>query len=240
MATTYTTNARLQMPGTADRSWDAPINANAVALDSLTAIGSLVVTATETPSATLNVRVTAGGYGMANGTIGSFAGAATFAVPASATTFLWLTDAGVLTAGAAFPATAHVRLAQVVAGPTTITQVTDQRVQCGTRGTGLGFVLKAGDAVNGPFSVAAPGTGTAVFSADPNLKVIGFFGAAPATQAASLPALTDATTGTAGATIANVGTAFAQGTLNNNFASLTAQVNALTAALKRHGLMASP
>jgi len=239
LATTYTTNARLQMPGTADRFWDTPLNANANMLDSLTAIGSLVVTATETPSATLNVRVTGGSYGMANGTIGSFAGAAPLAMPASSTTFLWLTDAGVLTAGTAFPATGHVRLAQVVSGPTTITQVTDQRVQCGTRGSGLGFVLKSGDTVNGPLLIASPGSGTAVFAADPNQKLIGFFGVGPTTQAPALPPLTDATTGTAGATIANVGTAFSQGALNNNFASLTAQVNALIFTLKRHGLMST-
>ncbi len=239
MATTYTPNARLQMPGTADRFWDAPLNANANTLDALTAIGSLAVTATEAPSATLNVRVTAGSYAMANGLIGSFAGATTFPVPASSSTFLWLTDAGVLTAGTAFPATAHVRLAQVVSTPTTIAQVADQRVQCATRGTGLGFVLKSGDTINGPLAIASPGTGTAVFSADPNQRLIGFFGVGPTTQAPSLTVLTDATTGTAGATIANVGTAFSQGALNNNFASLTAQVNALTAALKRHGLMST-
>ena len=240
MATTYTTNARLQKPGSADRFWDAPLNANADALDSLTAIGSLIVTPAESPSASLNVRVSAGSYATANGTIGSFGGAASFAVPASSTTFLWLTDAGAVTAGSAFPTTAHVRLAQVVSGATTIAQVTDQRVQCATRGTGLGFVLKAGDTVNGLLSVTAPGTGAAVFSADPVQKQIGFFGATPNTQAPSLPALTDATTGTAGSTIANVGTAFSQGVLNSNFASLTAQVNALIATLKRHGLMSSP
>ena len=63
--------------------------------------------------------------------------------------------------------------------------------------------------------------------------------ATPASQAAKVTALTDSTGGTAGTTLANVGTSFSQATLNNNFASLAATVNALVAALKRHGLMSS-
>lgn len=39
--------------------------------------------------------------------------------------------------------------------------------------------------------------------------------------------LTDSTTGTADATVADVGASFSQATLNNNFADLTAKVNAL-------------
>ena len=115
----------------------------------------------------------------------------------------------------------------------------DQRVQCATRGTGLGFVLKAGDTVSGPLSVVNPGTGTPVFSTDPWPRVVGFFGATPSTQAPAVILLTDATTGTAGGTVAAVGASFSASVLNNNFASLAAKVNALIAALKRHGLMAS-
>ena len=239
MATTYTTNARLQKPATTDRNWDVPLNANADALDGMTALGSLTVTPTETPSGSLNVRVTAGNYVRADGTIGSFAGSTSFAVTASATTCLWLTDAGVLTAGASFPTTAYVRLAQAVAGSAAIIQVNDQRIQCATGGTGLGFVLKAGDTVNGPLTVALSGPGASVFSADPSLRVVGFFGAAPNTQAPSLAALTDSTTGTVGTTVAGAGTTYSAAVLNNNFASVVAQVNALTAALKRHGLMST-
>ncbi len=49
VATTYTANARLQKPATSDRNWDVPINANADALDGMTAIGGLAVTTTEIP-----------------------------------------------------------------------------------------------------------------------------------------------------------------------------------------------
>ena len=239
MATSYTTNTQLQKPGTADRNWDSPLNANADAIDAMTALGSLAVTPVETPSASLNVRLTAGNYAMANGTIGNFAGVTSLAVPTASTTYLWLTDGGVVTMGPSFPTTAHVRLAQVISGATTITSVLDQRVQCSTRGTGLGFVLKAGDTVTGPLSIASPTTSVSVLTVDPTARTIGFFGATPGTQAPSLAALVDSTTGTAGAAVANVGAAFSQATLNNNFASLASQVNALVAALKRHGLMSS-
>ena len=72
MASTLTTNAFLLKPATADRFWDIPINANADLLDGVAAIGSLIVTPAEFPSATLNVRVTSGSYIMANGTVGLF------------------------------------------------------------------------------------------------------------------------------------------------------------------------
>ncbi len=237
MATTYTTNSRLQKPATADRNWDVPVNANADALDAMTAIGSLAVTATETPSASLNVRVTAGSYAKADGTLAAFTGVNPIAILASNTTCLWLTDAGVPTLGAAFPTSAHIRLAKVISGPATITQVIDQRIQCAVGGTGLGFVLKAGDSVNGPLSVVNPSTGVPVLAADPTLRVLGFFGTTPTTQAPIQVPLTDSTTGTASAAIAPVGSSFSASVLNNNFASLTAQINTLTSVLKRHGLM---
>ena len=239
MATSYTINAMLQKPATSDRNWDVPINANADALDAMTAIGSLATTPAEAPSATLNVRITAGAYAKADGTMALFAGAGPVSVPASSTTSLWLTDAGIPTLGASFPTTAHVRLAQVVSGPSTIAQVIDQRVQCATRGTGLGFVLKAGDSLTGPLSVVNVASGSPVLSADPNLHAVGFFGVTPATQAPPLVPLADATAGTAGVTVSAAGSSFSASVLNNNFASLTAQVNALTAALKRHGLMST-
>jgi hypothetical protein len=48
--------------------------------------------------------------------------------------------------------------------------------------------------------------------------------------------LTDSTGGTPGATIASAGTIFNEGTLNNNFASLTQRINALEAMLHNLGL----
>lgn len=130
MSTTYTTKLRLQKPAAADRNWDTPLNANADALDSLAPVGGLAVVAKETPSTTLNVRVAAGTYRKADGTAGSYAGTSSQAMTAGSTNYLWLTDAAVLTLStSAYPTgSAHVRLATVVAGATTITSVTDDRI----------------------------------------------------------------------------------------------------------------
>ena len=51
--------------------------------------------------------------------------------------------------------------------------------------------------------------------------------------------LTTNSPGVASNTIADVGASFSQVALNNNFASLAAKVDALVAAMKRHGLMGS-
>ena len=243
MATTYSANARLQKPATSDRQWDVPINANTDALDAMTALGALAVTPTETPSATLQVRVSAGTFIRADGSVGISKGTATLAVAASATTYLWLDATGALASGPAFPASAHVRLAHVVAHAASIAAVVDERVQCTTAGSGLGFVLKTGDTMGGTLTIASTtstGTATPLVVADPVNQWIGFFGATPATQAAALVPLDASTTGGVAAnSLVDVGGSFAQATLNNNFASLAAKVDALIAALKRHGLMAS-
>ncbi len=56
-------------------------------------------------------------------------------------------------------------------------------------------------------------------------------------QAAAIVSLTDSTTGTANNTVTDVGAAFTQATLNDNFADLTAKVNAILAALRGAGLI---
>lgn len=58
-------------------------------------------------------------------------------------------------------------------------------------------------------------------------------------KAAVVVALTDSTTGTANDTVSDVGGAFNQATLNNNFADLAAKINAILTALKNAGLMAT-
>ena len=239
MSTTYTSNARLQKPATSDRNWDVPINANTDVLDGMTAIGGLAVTTTETPGATLQVGISPGNFVKSDGTIVGFAGAPAFAVPASSTVYLWLTDVGVLTSGLSFPTTAHMRLAHVVVGPTAVLQVVDERIQCSVSGSGLGFVLKVGDTMSGPLTIASPGTGSPLVVADSVNRLVGFFGATPASQAPALTPLASSSSGVASDTLADVGASFSQSVLNNNFVSLSAKVDALIAALKRHGLMGS-
>lgn len=238
MATTFTANALLKKPAAADRNWDVPVNANADFLDGVAAIGLLIVTPTEVPSATLNVRVTAGTYLKADGTAGAFPGVASYGLPASATAYLWLTDAGVLSASSAFPTTAHVRLAHVVTGPSSVLAVVDERVGPRTCGTGLGFVLKGGDVMTGALALASA-SGAKTLVVDPVAQAVGFFGAAPAAQAPALAPVVDNSTGAASDTLVDVGPAYSQTQIDANFATLAAKVNALTAALKRHGLMSS-
>lgn len=59
------------------------------------------------------------------------------------------------------------------------------------------------------------------------------------TQATAIVSLTDSSTGTANDTVADVGAAFSQANINNNFADLTAKVNAILAALRGAGIIAS-
>jgi hypothetical protein len=239
VATSYTVNAGLQMPATSDRNWDVPLNANAEALDGMTAIGGLAVTTTEYPSATLQVAVSPGNFIKSDGTVVSFAGASVYVIQASSKVDLWLTDAGVVNSGSSFPTTAHLRLAQVVSGTTSIDQIIDERVPFSVMGTGLGFVLKAGDTMTGALTIASPLSGSAVVVADPVNRLVGFFGVSPAAQAASLMPLASSSSGVVSNTLSDVGATFSQPVLNNNFASLAAKVDALISALKLYGLMGS-
>lgn len=68
-----------------------------------------------------------------------------------------------------------------------------------------------------------------------NGNTMGFFGSAGVTQPTRVGQLTDSTGGTAGATVSNVGPLFSQTTLNNNFASLTAKINAIESRLSAAG-----
>lgn len=238
MALTYTNNARLQMPGMADRNWDRPINANTMALDAMTAIGGLAVTPEEIPSTTLRVRVSAGNYVRGNGLVGQFGGVSAYPVPPSLSTCLWLNDSGMVQSGPSFPPTSHVRLASVTTDSNAVTSVADERVQCAAVGAGLGFVLRAGDSMTGSFSVVHPVSATPTFSVDASAMTIGFFGATPKSQAAAVSPLLDSSTGTVTNTIVGSGPTYSPTQLNANFASLTSKVNALIDALKRHGLMA--
>jgi hypothetical protein len=130
MSTTYTAATKLAKPALGDTGWSAPLNANADALDALNPIGDLCVTTTEIPSAALTVKVAAGNYLKLDGTIATYAGTSSQAITTATTKVLYLdlTASGVLTVAASFPTTAHIRLATVVAGATTITSIGDERI----------------------------------------------------------------------------------------------------------------
>jgi hypothetical protein len=93
-------------------------------LDASAAVGPLSVKATTG----LGVAVAAGVMAKADDTLFTYAGG-TLTLGASATTHLWLTDAGVLASGASWPAAvAYVPLATVVTSGSAVTSVTDARV----------------------------------------------------------------------------------------------------------------
>ena len=173
MANTYTSNVQLVMPAPGDRTWNVPVNGNAQVLDGLAPVGALAVVTAEVPSATLNIHVAAGNYVRQNGTIGTYAGSVSQAMTVSATNYLYLdlTNSGALVVNTSgFPATAHVRLATVVAGVTTITSIADSRVAFHVIGA-------FADGVNLTFGTA---TGTQIGTAA-NQK-LAFFGKTPVVQ----------------------------------------------------------
>jgi len=124
----YTTKLGLIKPMTTSRNWDVPMNSNADAIDALTPVSDLAVTLAEFPSASLNVVVAAGKFRASDLTSVTYAGA-TQAITTATTKYLYLTNAGTLTVGAAWPTSGfYLPLAIVVAGATTITSITDARL----------------------------------------------------------------------------------------------------------------
>lgn len=131
MATVYTANAKLGLPSPGDVGFTPVFQATLNKIDGTTAVGGLCVTFAEIPSASLNVAVSGGNFANSSGILKTYAGTASQAIPASSTRNLYLTDAGALTVAASWPTgTPHVPLATVIAGTTTITSITDQRVVC--------------------------------------------------------------------------------------------------------------
>ena len=123
-----TPNVGLNKPTTTSRNWDAPMNANSDLIDGLTPVGSLCVSLAESPSASLNVNVSAGSFVGPDRTTTTYAGVAGQAIAASSTKYLYLTSAGTLTIWTAFPTSGfYVPLAKVITGASTITSITDLR-----------------------------------------------------------------------------------------------------------------
>jgi hypothetical protein len=172
MATTYTPNAQLGQPAFGDRTWNVSLNANCTQLDGLAPVGGLCVTTAELPSTTLHVHIAGGQYVKQDGSVGTYVGAGSYTVAGSSTTVLFLdgTSGWTLNSGASYPATAHVRLATVVATASTITSVTDNRqafTVCGSIADGVNIPL---------------GTTTGLQIGTTAAQKLGFMGATPAVQ----------------------------------------------------------
>jgi hypothetical protein len=58
------------------------------------------------------------------------------------------------------------------------------------------------------------------------------------TQPSAIASLTDSSGGTANDTIQDLGAAYAEAEVANNFADVTAKINAILVALRAHGLIA--
>ena len=233
MASSYTTRTALAKPATNDTGWGTTLNTNLDALDALEPLGALAVRLAEVPSASLNVKVAAGVFRKSDGTLVTYAGTASQAIPTATTKYLYLTDAGTLTVGTAWPATAHVRLAVVVAGATTITSITDARVSNSGAGVNLNtvYLALAGGTLDDGANVATGGTtGTKIGTA--TTQKLGFWNVTPVVQPASANqaaagalttvTLTDSTGGTATTTL---GAGITDTVAKDAIASLAAQVN---------------
>lgn len=156
------TGSNIRKPGNNASGWDALLNANFDLLQDL--LPPLMVAATEVPSATLFVKVLAGSFRKSDGTIVDYAGTSSQALTASATNYLYLTDAGVLTVNTTgWPATTwHVRLAIATTGATTVTAIAHQRVlavSSGKNGNTL-YLSLAGGTLDDSAGVVVVNTGT--------------------------------------------------------------------------------
>jgi hypothetical protein len=94
-----------------------------------------------------------------------------------------------------------------------------------------------GSVGNNDFELKYQGVTFLAFRRESSVSEIGFFGVTTVPKATDIGALT-AAFGTADGTIADVGAAFSQATLNNNFQDLATKVNSLRTVLRNYGLMA--
>ena len=137
MPTTKTPNLGILLFASGTTNWGSLHNAVTFPmLDGMAALAALAavpadIDTTSGLSTSLRIQVNAGTYVNAAGALVAYSGTggSPLTLAASSTKYVWLTDAGVLTTGAAFPSagTKCVRLAVVVTGATTITSVTDAR-----------------------------------------------------------------------------------------------------------------
>lgn len=136
MAAVILAGTGIPLPETGRRAW-APMLRDAVAsLNAMGCVSPLAVRSTTFDADTgaptgLGITVAAGSFLKPNGRVVSYGGG-TATVTDAATTYVWLTTAGVLAVGAAFPAAPYVPLASVVAAGGAVTLITDARLLFGT------------------------------------------------------------------------------------------------------------
>jgi hypothetical protein len=126
-------------------------------------------------SASLTVDIASGTFVTQDGTIHTYAGTTSYAIPTGTTKVLYLDGAAswALTTAASYPSTPHVRLATVVAGASTLTSVTDNRQSFSPSGAWFdGLVINVG-------------TGTGLELGSSSSQKLAFLGATPVVQQAA-------------------------------------------------------
>jgi hypothetical protein len=121
-------NTKVPTPDFDARNWHLLLDAIHAAFDAAAGVGPLCPSAPAllTGSASLAVDVAAGTFRTVAGALGDFAGGSVTAAP-SATTRVWLTEAGVLASGPAWPSANFVPVAVAVAAATAVTSLADAR-----------------------------------------------------------------------------------------------------------------
>jgi len=173
MSTTYTNSIKLGQPGSGDRTWNTPLNANATILDALSPVGDLAVTTHEQPSSSLLVDIAAGQFLDQSGAIQTYAGISGQAITTGTTKTLYLDGTAswaLVVSATSYPSTPHLRLGTVAAGASTITSITDARVAFGV----------IGSVADGAAITLGSSTGLKIGTA--STQKLGFFGKTPAVQ----------------------------------------------------------
>lgn len=182
MSNTYTPNLALAQPAQGDRSWNTPVNGNSTILDNLNAIGDLSVTTAQQPSTNLQVNVAAGLYLNQAGAVSAYAGNAGVSMTGGGSNYLYLTNGGTFTVSTVgWPAspTLYIPIANVVAGASTITSITDYRAPFTVAGPA--WLPTAGGAMTDGANVSL-GTGTGTQIGTAASQKIGFYGTTPVIQ----------------------------------------------------------
>lgn len=208
----YTTNEGFPYPALGDSDYVTTTATAWTSLDAVAAVGGLAVARKENPSASVNVKVSAGFFENGSGVRTTYSGTSSQALTANQTNYIYLTTSGVLTINTSgFPSTAMIPLATVIVGASTITTITDSRLAFRAVGSNLSYALLAGAAFTGAVSISTggftvtaggitltagslaladgnnitTGTSTGTTIATTTSQKLAFFGATPVIQPAS-------------------------------------------------------
>lgn len=235
MSNTYTNYLMLAKPGRNERDWDIPINTNFDSLDALSSVSGLVVAPTESPSATLRVKVAPGKFLTMDSEFSTFAGQTELPLPANSSTAIWLSGTSTLGVGIDFPNEPHIALATVATSSSSIISISDARAVCH-------MAIKPNSALI--VTTIPPGSALigSSFTSVPVIQVspgaIGFFGKSPTNQLASLVPLNLPAAVGQSDNLLDVTSTFSQSLLNTNFSIVAQKINSLVYGLQMLGLMA--